>query len=92
MGHRLYSSSSSGSLAMYDTEHQNCRILRLLGNTVARGNHFGPHALSLSEGGKKLAFIGPLEFTITILDAFTLEEVGLHPACEKKIGNAGLPP
>ena len=75
MGHRLYSSSSSGSLAMYDTEQQNCRIMRLLGNTVARGEHLGPRALCLSRDGERLAFIGPLEFTVTILDADTLNEV-----------------
>ena len=72
----LYSSSASGSLAMYDTEHQDCRLLRLLGNTVAKGTVFGPQALALSEDGKRLAFIGPLEFTITVLDASSLDEVG----------------
>ena len=72
----LYSSSASGSLAMYDTEHQDCRLLRLLGNTVARGTVFGPQALALSEDGKRLAFIGPLEFTVTVLDACSLDEVG----------------
>ena len=72
----LYNSSASGSLAMYDTEHQDCRLLRLLGNTVAKGTVFGPQALALSEDGKRLAFIGPLEFTVTVLDASSLDEVG----------------
>jgi len=74
-GHRLYSSSSSGSLAMYDSEQQNCRLMRLLGNTVARGEHLGPRALCLSEDGERLVFIGPLEFTVTVLDSDTLDEV-----------------
>lgn len=74
-GHHLYSSSSSGSLAMYDSEQQNCRLMRLLGNTVARGEHLGPRALCLSEDGERLIFIGPLEFTITVLDSDTLDEV-----------------
>lgn len=74
-GHRLYSSSSSGSLAMYDSEQQNCRLMRLLGNTVAGGEHLGPKALCLSEDGERLVFIGPLEFTVTMLDADTLDEV-----------------
>ena len=75
-GHRLYSSSSSsGSLAMYDSEQQNCQIMRLLGNTVAKGEHLGPRALCLSGDGERLAFIGPLEFTVTLLDADTLNEV-----------------
>ena len=49
--------------------------MRLLGNTVARGEHLGPRALCLSGNGERLAFIGPLEFTVTILDADTLNEV-----------------
>ena len=61
---------------MYDTEHQDCRLLRLLGNTVAKGTVFGPQALALSEDGKRLAFIGPLEFTVTVLDTSSLDEVG----------------
>ena len=60
---------------MYDSEQQNCRIMRLLGNTVAKGEHLGPRALCLSGDGEKLAFIGPLEFTVTLLDADTLNEV-----------------
>ena len=74
-GHRLYSSSSSGSLAMYDSEQQNCRLVRLMGNTTARGEYLGPRALCLSEDGGRLVFIGPLEFTVTMLDADTLDEV-----------------
>ena len=60
---------------MYDSEQQNCRLMRLLGNTVARGEHLGPRALCLSEDGERLIFIGPLEFTITVLDSDTLDEV-----------------
>ena len=47
----------------------------MLANTVAKGEGFGPRALSVSEGGGKLAFIGPLDSTITVLDAHTLDEV-----------------
>ena len=47
----------------------------MLANTVAKGEGFGPKALSVSEGGGKLAFIGPLDSTITVLDAHTLDEV-----------------
>lgn len=75
-GDVMYSSSSSGSLAMYDTSDiQQSRVLRLMSNTVAKGESFGAKALSLNEDGTRLAFIGPLEFTITVLDAMTLDEV-----------------
>lgn len=63
---------------MYDTtDERNSRVLRLLSNTVAKGELFGAKPLSLSEDGTRLAFIGPLEFTITVLDAITLDEVSL---------------
>ena len=46
-----------------------------MGNTVAKGEKYGPRALSLNEDGSRLAFIGPLEFTITVLDVETMDEV-----------------
>ena len=44
---------------------------------MAKGEKFGPRALSLSEDGLQLAFIGPMEFTITVLDAQTMDEVNV---------------
>lgn len=63
---------------MYDSQQQTCPVLRILGNTVAKGDHFGPRALALSNDGGRLAFIGPLEFTVTVLDAETLNEVASY--------------
>ena len=78
-GDNLYSSSSNGSLGLYDThsgdDDSGCRVVRVMGNTVAKGERYGPKALTLSEDGSRLAFIGPMEFTITVLDAHTMEEV-----------------
>ena len=72
----LYSSSSNGSLAMYDShQDEGCRVVRVIGNTVAKGEKYAPRALSLNDDGSRLAFIGPLEFTITVLDAATMDEV-----------------
>jgi WD40 repeat protein len=82
-GDNLYSSSSNGSLALYDThcggggndDSVECRVVRVMGNTVAKGERYGPRALTLSEDGSRLAVIGPMEFTVTVLDAHTMEEV-----------------
>ena len=78
-GDNLYSSSSNGSLALYDThsgdDDGGCRVVRVMGNTVAKGERYGPRALTLNEDGSRLAFIGPMEFTVTVLDAHTMEEV-----------------
>ncbi len=62
---------------MYDSQQQACPVLRVLGNTVAKGSHFAPRALALSDDGRRLAFIGPLEFTVTVLDAESLDEVSV---------------
>ena len=45
------------------------------GNTVSKGEELGPSALALSPDGRCLAFVGPLEFTVTILLTATLDEV-----------------
>ena len=74
-GRRLFSASSSGSLAMYDSEQQACPIIRVLANVVVKGEEFGPKALSLSDDGKRLLFVGPLPYTITVVDTTTLNEV-----------------
>lgn len=44
-------------------------------NIVAKGAHHGPKALSVSHDGTRLAFIGPQEYIITIVDGLTLNEV-----------------
>lgn len=71
----LYSASSSGTLALYDVSDDSYTTLRILGNMVAKGDGYGPSALSLSPDGRRLAFVGPSEFTVTVADARTLDEV-----------------
>lgn len=53
------------------------QVFRVLANTVARGECYGPRALTVSEGGDRLAFVGPLNSTISVLDAESLDEVCL---------------
>ena len=49
----------------------------MLPNTVVMGGKFGPHVLSVSEDSLKLAYIGPTEFTVTVANARSLDEVKL---------------
>ena len=49
----------------------------MLPNTVAAGAKFGSHILSVSEDSLKLAFIGPSEYTVTVANARSLDEVRL---------------
>ena len=39
------------------------------------GGKFGPHVLSVSEDSLRLAFIGPSEYTVTVANARSLDEV-----------------
>ena len=76
IGHQIFSCSASGSLALYCCHNIHApRLLRLLANTVAKGVEYGPQALTLNQDGSRLAFVGPHNFTITVLEADTLNEV-----------------
>ncbi|KAK2180206.1 hypothetical protein NP493_453g01010 [Ridgeia piscesae] len=74
-GRYLYSAGSLGSIALYDASNARFQLLRLLGNTIVRGESHGPNALAVSPDGKCVAFVGPTEFTVTVVDGRTLDEV-----------------
>ena len=76
-GDYLYSSCALGSLAMYDTTADSYPLLRLLGNTTAKGDKYCPDALAVSPDGRRVAFIGPSEYTVTVVDSKSLDEVRL---------------
>lgn len=42
---------------------------------TARGDKFGPDALSCSEDGRHIAFVGPSEFAVTVVNGKNLDEV-----------------
>jgi hypothetical protein len=60
---------------MYDATSEGYPLLRLLGNTVARGERYCPDAMAVSPDGRRVAFIGPSEYTVTIVDSKSLDEV-----------------
>ncbi|XP_062848748.1 WD repeat-containing protein 90 [Trichomycterus rosablanca] len=74
-GKHLYSAGSLGYLVLYDASHPEYNVLRVLGNVVARGTERGPDALAVSSDSNSLAFVGPTEYTVTIMDARSLDEV-----------------
>lgn len=51
------------------------QMVRVLAGAVARGESYGPKALSVNESGKRIAFIGPLDSTVTLLDTTSQDEV-----------------
>lgn len=79
-GSRLYSSSCDSTLAMYNVG--SLKLLKLLGNTVVMGRVAAPGAIALDHNDTKLAVVGPLPHTITIMDADNLNEVSV---CESEM-------
>lgn len=75
----LYSCGSVGSLALHDTQDDKYQLMRLLTNTVARGDARCPNTLTISSDGRHVAFVGPTDFTISVVDAKSLDEV--HICC-----------
>lgn len=51
-----------------------------LGNVVARGSERAPDALTVSSDSRRLAFVGPTEYIVTIADSRTLDEVSCTPS------------
>ena len=85
-GEHLYSAGSLGMLVLYEGSTEEFGVLRMLVNTVSRGDHSGPHALSVSEDSQRVAVIGPSEFVVTVMDSRTLDEVStVYIACLKCI-------
>lgn len=74
-GEFLHSAGALGALALYDAADDGFQLIRMLPNTVVIGGKFGPHVLSVSEDSLKLAYIGPTEFTVTVANARSLDEV-----------------
>lgn len=74
-GSKLYSCCSLGIAAVYDATTPNYNSLRVIAGLVARGDKFSPQALVVSPCGRRVAFVGPTDFTVTIADAMGLDEL-----------------
>ncbi|XP_069066782.1 WD repeat-containing protein 90 isoform X3 [Pleurodeles waltl] len=74
-GNLMYSSCSQGSLALYNSADQHYHVVRVLGNVVSKDDNLGPEALVISSDAQLLAFVGPSEYTVTVMDARTLDEL-----------------
>uniref|UniRef100_A0A8C3RSM3 WD repeat-containing protein 90 n=1 Tax=Chelydra serpentina TaxID=8475 RepID=A0A8C3RSM3_CHESE len=74
-GNLMFSSCSHGTLALYNCATQKSHVLRVLGNVVSQDAEHSPNALALSGDGRLLAFVGPSKYTVTIMDAHSLDEL-----------------
>ena len=82
-GEYLYSSGAEGNLVLYscNSDKQKYSVLRVLANTVARSERLAPDSLAVSPDSRFVAFIGPTEFTVSVVDGRTLNEVYLNSQC-----------
>ncbi|XP_053132997.1 WD repeat-containing protein 90-like isoform X1 [Hemicordylus capensis] len=74
-GNFMYSCCARGTLALYNCAVQKSHIVRVLANVVVQDADHGPDALSISADGHLLAFVGPSEYIVTLMDARSLDEV-----------------
>ncbi|CAN9508568.1 unnamed protein product [Ophioblennius macclurei] len=71
----MYGADSQGSLALYDASDESYRVIRIARNVVARGTERAPDALAVSSDSRRLAFVGPSEYVVTVADARSLDEL-----------------
>ncbi|XP_053351396.1 WD repeat-containing protein 90 isoform X2 [Clarias gariepinus] len=74
-GEHLYSAGSLGYLALYNASQTEYGVLRVLGNMIVQGTDRGPDALAVSPDSKRLAFVGPTEYIVTITEARSLDKL-----------------
>ncbi|NWX47799.1 WDR90 protein, partial [Steatornis caripensis] len=74
-GNFMFSSCSQGTLALYSCMGPKSHILRVLGNVVARDAGSAPDALAVSGDSRLLAFVGPSEYVVTVMEACSLDEL-----------------
>uniref|UniRef100_A0A674I4X1 WD repeat-containing protein 90 n=1 Tax=Terrapene triunguis TaxID=2587831 RepID=A0A674I4X1_9SAUR len=74
-GNLMFSSCSHGTLALYNCAAQKSHVLRVLGNVVSQDAEQSPNALAFSGDGRLLAFVGPSKYTVTVMDAHSLDEL-----------------
>ncbi|XP_065114825.1 WD repeat-containing protein 90 [Paramisgurnus dabryanus] len=74
-GQWLFSAGSLGHLVLYRVSQQDHHVVRVLGNVVAQGVNHGPDVLAVSSDSRCLALVGPTEYTVTIMEAQSLNEL-----------------
>ncbi|KAM5198229.1 WD repeat-containing protein 90 isoform 1-T1 [Hipposideros larvatus] len=74
-GSLLFSTCSQGALAQYDCTATHCRVLHVTANVVCQDARPSPNALAVSGDSRLLAFVGPSKYTVTIMDAASLDDL-----------------
>ncbi|XP_074053166.1 WD repeat-containing protein 90 isoform X2 [Macrotis lagotis] len=74
-GNFMYSSCSQGILTLYNCSTQQYYVLRMLSNVVCQDAELGTNILVVNGDSSLLALVGPSKYTVTIMDASSLDEL-----------------
>ncbi|XP_045426288.1 WD repeat-containing protein 90 isoform X2 [Pipistrellus kuhlii] len=89
-GSLLFSACSQGTLAQYHCAATSCRVLRVAANVVCRDALPRPNALAVSADNHLLAFMGPFKYTVTIMDAASLDDLLRIDVSALDLASSGL--
>ena len=71
-GEYLYVSDALGTLVVYPANKTSLLQMKSIKHIVAKGGHRGPAAIQASRDSRLLAFVGPTEHCVTVLESSTL--------------------
>ncbi|XP_039740696.1 WD repeat-containing protein 90 isoform X1 [Pteropus medius] len=74
-GSLLFSTCSQGTLSQYHCVTTCSRVLHVAANVVCQDTCLSPNALTVSGDSHLLAFVGPSKYTVTIMDASSLDNL-----------------
>ncbi|KAB0382023.1 hypothetical protein FD755_003940 [Muntiacus reevesi] len=74
-GRFLFSTCSRGTLAQYHSGAPRCRVLRVAANVVCQEACPSSSVLVVSGDSRLLAFVGPSKYTVSVVDAASLDEL-----------------
>ncbi|XP_039770960.1 WD repeat-containing protein 90 isoform X2 [Ornithorhynchus anatinus] len=89
-GAYMFSSCTRGTVALYSCSLQKPSVVRVLGNVVCQDNRPGSCTLAVSGDSRLLACVGPSEYTVTVMDACSLDELLRVDISILELGSAGV--
>ncbi|XP_055265016.1 WD repeat-containing protein 90 isoform X3 [Moschus berezovskii] len=89
-GRFLFSTCSQGALAQYHSSAPRCRVLRVAANVVCQEACPSSSVLAVSGDSRLLAFVGPSKYTVTVMDAASLDELLRVDVCSLDLAGSCL--
>lgn len=71
-GEYLYVSDALGTLVVYPANKTSLLLMKSIKHIVAKGSHRGPAAIQASRDSRLIAFVGPTEHCVSVMESDTL--------------------